>query len=116
MRRPALAYADLRRRPTARVLILASTMSGAVSFTWDPSKARSNRAKHGVSFDEAATVFADPEAQFYADLVHPKRGIVIGHSSRERLLIVVHIDMTTEVRIISARKATSHERKTYEEG
>lgn len=98
------------------MLAVAFGMSGAVRFQWDPSKARANHAKHGVSFDEAATVFADPEVQFYAGLVHPERCIAIGHSLRAHLLIVVHLETTDEVRIISARKASSRERKTYEEG
>jgi uncharacterized DUF497 family protein len=87
-----------------------------VRFTWDPAKARSNLAKHGVSFDEGTTVFDDPDAHFYADLTHPERCVVLGYSRAARLLIVVHIEMLDEVRMISARKATSHERKTYEEG
>jgi uncharacterized DUF497 family protein len=91
-------------------------MGDSVRFTWDPAKARSNLAKHGVSFDEASEVLTEPDTEFYADMIHPERCIAIGHSRDQRLLIVVHIDMTDTVRIISARKATSKERKKHEKG
>ena len=72
-------------------------MPSALKFTWDPVKARSNRVKHGVSFEEASTAFHDPNAQFYVDLAHANRLIAIGWSSKDRVLIVVHVDMMDTV-------------------
>jgi uncharacterized protein len=88
-----------------------------VRFTWHDEKAKSNVRKHGVSFDEAATVFADPLAFIVADEVYEERSIIVGLSARERLLFTVFVEVSDDhVRIISARRATSHERKKYEEG
>lgn len=88
-----------------------------VDFTWDPAKARANRAKHGVSFEEAVEVFVDPLALVVEDVAHPERLIIIGSSKGEHLLLVVFVEKDEDqVRIISARLATSHERKRYEEG
>jgi uncharacterized protein len=88
-----------------------------VQFAWDPGKARTNRAKHGVSFAEAATAFADPLALLLNDELHPERGILIGRSEAARLLFTVYVEIHEDlIRIISARRATSHERRRYEEG
>lgn len=88
-----------------------------MDFSWDDAKARSNRAKHGVSFSEAATVFSDPLALFVEDVGHAERMILIGMSTSNRLLLTVFIDQNADgVRIISARRATAHERQRYEEG
>ena len=85
-------------------------------FAWDPRKAALNLRKHGVSFDEAAAAFDDEHGAYYPDTLHPARFILIGLSSRLRLLYVVHAEVTRDViRIISARKATRHEKKRYEE-
>ncbi len=87
-----------------------------VDFTWDDRKAASNLKKHGVSFDEAATVFADPLALAIEDDVDLDRTLLLGMSNRQRLLLVVHIELDeSTIRIISARRATSHERRRYEE-
>jgi uncharacterized DUF497 family protein len=87
-----------------------------VDFSWDERKAASNLKKHGVSFDEAATVFADPLALAIDDLLEPERTLLLGMSNRQRLLLVVHIEQDeSTIRIISARRATSHERRRYEE-
>jgi uncharacterized protein len=89
-----------------------------VNFEWDPAKARQNRRKHRVSFEEAATVFGDPLALTYSDPDHAaleQRFITVGMSSANRSLIVAHADRGESIRIISARKATPHERKHYEE-
>lgn len=84
-------------------------------FTWNARKAASNLRKHGVSFDEATTAFADELAAYYPDTLSPERFIVIGLSRRHRLLYVVHAEVRTDViHIISARKATAHERTHYE--
>jgi len=88
-----------------------------VKFTWDPRKAAGNLGKHGVSFDEAATVFGDPLALVIDDAVDPARTLLLGMSVRFRVLLVVHAEVgESSIRIISARRATSHERRRYEEG
>ena len=88
-----------------------------IAFVWDPSKAASNRRKHGVSFEEAVEVFDDPVALLFADLEHGEPRIVaIGVSSRGRTLFVVSVDVEDDVmRIISARRASRSERRSYEE-
>jgi uncharacterized protein len=84
-------------------------------FTWNTRKAASNLKKHGVSFTEAATAFDDELAAYYPDTLYEDRFIVIGYSRRHRLLYVVHAEVQRDViRIISARKATSHEKARYE--
>ena len=90
-------------------------------FEWDSDKAQSNLRKHGVSFEEAKTVFNDPLLLTYPDDFHSAtedRLISIGYSGRQRLLLVVHTeqDQANEllIRIISSRHATAAERKTYE--
>jgi uncharacterized DUF497 family protein len=86
-----------------------------VRFVWYPKKAAANHKKHGVSFDEAATAFDDVLGAYYPDMLHETRFILIGHSRRYRLLYVVHAEVTpNRIRIISARKATQHEKKRYE--
>ncbi len=86
-------------------------------FTWDPRKAAVNLRKHGVSFDEAASVFADPLALAVEDAVDPGRALLIGLSDRRRLVLSVYTEVDDDtIRIISARRATSHERRHYEEG
>ena len=86
-------------------------------FVWDPRKAAANVVNHGVSFDEASTAFDDPLGAYYPDTLHPDRFILIGLSRRPRLLYVVHAEVKADrIRIISARKATKHEKKAYEEG
>jgi uncharacterized DUF497 family protein len=85
-------------------------------FVWDGSKAFANERKHRVSFEEAATAFADPLALFIEDDTNRENARVIGQSRGERLLLVVYVERGTDVlRLISARRATSHERKRYEE-
>lgn len=89
-----------------------------MNFEWDPEKATRNRRKHGVSFHEAATVFADPLAVTYHDPDHSiseERFITVGMSRTDRVLIVAHSDRGENIRIISARKTTVQERKHYEE-
>ena len=86
-------------------------------FTWNAKKAKSNLRKHKVSFDEATTVFADPLAIDSTDDEHPERRILIGLSERQGLLLTVFVEMAGDlIRLISARRATSHERRHYEEG
>ena len=91
--------------------------TNSVRFEWDPSKAATNQRKHGVGFDEAATVFADPLALYLQDRSHPERAVLVGASSQQRVIVTVFVEYTGDVvRIISARRATTHERRTYENG
>jgi uncharacterized DUF497 family protein len=87
-------------------------------FEWDPRKAASNLAKHGVSFEEAGSVFNDPLAYTFADPDHSigeDRMLTFGLSSAGRLLAVISTERGTALRIVSARKATRRERSTYEQ-
>jgi uncharacterized protein len=93
---------------------MATVVDG--DFEWDDAKALSNLAKHGVSFAEAATVFADPFAVYLDDGSGTNRTVVIGTSLRERILYVVHIERGKRDRIISARQAERGEREVYETG
>ncbi|MBM4020049.1 MAG: BrnT family toxin [Planctomycetes bacterium] len=89
----------------------------ALAFEWDANKARANRAKHGVSFDEASTAFGDPLSITISDPLHSEdeeRFVLIGRSLRNRLLVVVHTERGDRIRIISARPATRSERLRYE--
>ena len=84
-------------------------------FSWDPGKAASNVRKHGVTFEEATTVLADPLAMVITDTVHASRTLIIGESIRRRVLLTVFVERQQgEIRIISARCATNHERRDYE--
>lgn len=85
-------------------------------FEWDSGKAASNLEKHGVSFFEAATVFADPVAVYLDDGSGTGVMVVIGSSLRDRVLYVVHVERGERDRIISARLATGGEREVYESG
>jgi uncharacterized protein len=93
---------------------MATVVDG--DFEWDDGKAESNLETHGVSFPEAATVFADPYAVYLDDGSGTNRMVVIGTSLRERLLFVVHVERGDRDRIISARAATGPERDVYETG
>lgn len=87
-------------------------------FEWDEKKALSNLKKHGVSFEEACTAFADELSITIADIEHGKnedRFVLIGKSVKNNTLVVVHLEESdAKVRIISARKATKNEQRTYE--
>ena len=88
-------------------------------FEWDTEKAESNLQKHGVSFEEAATVFFDPLSLTIPDPLHSdeeNRFVTTGLSNQHRQLVVVHSDSDDRIRIISVRLATSSERKKYESG
>jgi uncharacterized DUF497 family protein len=87
-------------------------------FEWDESKAAVNLAKHGVSFEEAATVFGDPLSDTFDDPDHSaeeRRFVIIGMSENGRMLIVAHTDDGEVVRLINAREPTRGEREFYEE-
>jgi uncharacterized protein len=90
-----------------------------MSFQWDPDKAFSNADKHGVSFEEAVTVFGDILAVTIPDPDHSIgefRLLTTGFSRAQRLLVVSHTERNGQVRLISARLATRQERKTYASG
>ena len=88
------------------------------TFEWDPEKADSNIQKHGVSFDEASTVFGDPLSLLMPDPDHSadeERYVVLGVSAQQQLLVVAFAERPPNTRLISARRATRAERKRYEE-
>ncbi len=90
-----------------------------MEFEWNPDKAKLNLEKHGVSFQEATTVFNDPLSVTFPDPDHSigeNRYLIIGLSQFGQILVVSHTDRGEKVRIISARKATRQERRFYEEG
>lgn len=88
-----------------------------LEFQWDRVKADSNLLKHGVSFEEAATVFADEGSLTIDDPAHSAeeaRFVTIGSSYQNKTLVVVHTERGDAIRIISARPASRKERQTYE--
>ena len=90
-----------------------------MQFEWNPEKAASNLAAHGVAFKEASSVFGDPLATTIIDPDHSvgeRRFLTTGLSSQQRLLIVWHTDREEVIRIIGAREATPRERRIYESG
>ena len=90
-----------------------------MKFEWDRDKAAGNVRKHGISFNEAASVFHDPLAATGADPDHSEdeeRMVTFGMSSDGRLLVVAHTEREDGIRIITARRATRRERQIYEEG
>jgi uncharacterized protein len=84
------------------------------NFEWDSQKADANRAKHGVTFEEATTVFLDLDYELTVDPKNAERFIALGYSRLARMLFVVHCERAEHVRIISARKATRAEREQYD--
>jgi len=87
-------------------------------YIWDPGKAASNARKHSVTFDEGMSAFRDTSSITISDPDHSfgeERFLLVGYSDRSRLLVVSHVEDGRYVRIISARVATSAERKLYEE-
>ena len=88
-------------------------------FKWDATKSASNLARHGVSFEDASTVFGDLLATTIPDPEHSadeERFLTTGLASRQRIVIVWHTDRGEVVRIIGAREATPRERRSYESG
>lgn len=87
-------------------------------FEWNEEKAAYNKKKHKVSFEEASTVFRDLLSLTIPDPLHSEdenRLVIIGQSAKQLLLVVVHVERGSVIRLISARPATAHERKFYEE-
>ena len=90
----------------------------SLRFEWDLEKAAANLTKHGVSFEEALTVFSDPLARIFDNEDHSneeEREIIIGHSAKHRLLLVCFTARETAIRLFSARRATKREQQDYEE-
>jgi uncharacterized DUF497 family protein len=90
----------------------------ALGFEWDPRKARANQAKHGVTFGEASSAFGDPLSLTVPDSgewAEEERVVLVGLSSARRLLVVIHTKRGERIRLISARLATKHEKRQYEE-
>lgn len=90
-----------------------------IGFEWDRRKESANRQKHGVGFLEATAVFADPQSITISDPDHSgneERFVIVGSNSRRTLLVVVHTIRGARIRLISARAATKHEKRKYEEG
>jgi uncharacterized protein len=88
-----------------------------VRVAWDVEKADENIRKHGVAFEEAATVFGDPLAIVIDDPTHPENARIIGESEAQRILLVVFVERESDgLRLVSARRATRRERRRYEEG
>lgn len=91
-----------------------------MQFTWDLDKEKFNKKKHGISFQEAMTVFYDETAKLIKDPDHSneeERFILIGYNNQAKLLIVIHVyvEEIELIRIISARKATKKERRDFEQ-
>jgi uncharacterized protein len=87
-------------------------------FEWNAEKAEGNQSKHGVSFDEAATVFGDPLARLIDDPEHSgseARFVLFGRSNTGRFLAVMHTEWQDALRLISAREMTRNEKRDYEE-
>lgn len=89
-----------------------------LAFEWDPEKAGANHVKHGVTFEEASTVFGDPLARIVDDPRHSRdeeRFVIIGVSRNSRLIAVMFTERQERIRIASARLVTRAERRNYEE-
>lgn len=87
-------------------------------FEWDEAKAAANLDKHGISFDEAQSVFGDPDTITLFDDQHSDvedRFIDIGRSANGRILVVVYTENETRIRLISCRRATPKERRQYDQ-
>jgi uncharacterized protein len=90
----------------------------ALRFEWDSRKALINRRKHGITFEEASTIFDDSLSITIPDPAHSAgedRFITIGTSVKNRLIVVVHTDRYDNIRIVSARKPTGNEKRQYEQ-
>jgi uncharacterized protein len=88
------------------------------TFEWDAAKAAANLLQHGVSFEEAVTVFQDPLAKIHDDPDHSateRRALIVGNSAKSQSLVVSFTDRGSNIRLISARPVTRHERRDYEE-
>src|SRR6266496_3076663 len=115
MRARSIRALDAFRSPKRPRIFLGMSFT----FEWDDEKAAENLTKHGISFSEASTVFGDPLSRTILDPVYSEaeeRFVVLGQSGLQHTLVVVHTYPGAVIRIVSARLATSHERKDYERG
>jgi uncharacterized DUF497 family protein len=99
-------------------LVGISVLREYVRFSWDAKKARENRRKHGITFDEAATCFEDPKGVYLRNDApsYEDRLILIGASAKRRVLFVVHAEVGRDaIRIVSARKASKAQIRIYQE-
>ena len=90
-----------------------------MQFEWDPAKAEDNEAKHGVTFQEASTVFGDALSMVFDDPDHSydeQLSLIVGQSDQGRTLVIAYTERGDSIRIISARETTRSERETYENG
>ncbi len=90
-----------------------------MKYEWDPEKDRRNQFKHGIGFEEAATVFGDDFALTWEDRAHSElecRMLTLGYTETHRLVIVAHTEREDRTRIITARRATAIEQRLYESG
>jgi uncharacterized DUF497 family protein len=114
-----LFFTQIQSLYTFSLLLLPLlSVNQGMQFEWDQLKAATNLKKHGVSFEEAKTVFDNPLAVIFDDEAHSideSREIIIGHSQRNRLLLVVFTERSSSIRIISTRLATRKEREDYEQ-
>ena len=107
---------------TVLTLYILLSYPSVVEFAWDPRKNERNREKHGISFEEAQEIFSDPLHLSVIDLrfsYFEERWITIGQTGRRRIVVAAHMYLNPDgdevIRMISAREATAHERKRYEE-
>ena len=108
-----------RWRPPRHWQVAGIQNKMSFNFEWNPKKAAANDRKHGITFEEASTVFADYLSLTIPDPLHSEneeRFVTTGRSEKQRLIVVVHTERGNTIRIISARTATPHERKRCEEG
>jgi len=111
-RAPVLLLPAAKAARRARIKAMSTVVYGG--FEWDDTKALGNLAKHGVSFEEASTVFADPCYILRVDDAHPDTFFAIGVSGLARVLTVVHVERGPHLRLVSARRATAREAAIYE--
>ncbi len=103
--------------PDGTVALSRTTRPDDPRFEWDEAKARANAKKHGVTSEEASSVFADPLAAIFTDEAHSDqevREIIVGHSAKGHLLVTSFTERGEAIRIISVRQATTRERRDYE--
>lgn len=93
--------------------VVATVVHG--DFEWDDAKAERNLAKHGVAFEEAVLAMKDPLSLDFEDLVEPANLITLAATPEGRILYIVSTERDGRLRLISARDASTHERRRYEE-
>jgi uncharacterized protein len=105
--------------PPSEEQLMRTPPANSIVFEWDEKKAQINLKKHGISFEEARTIFGDPRTLTVFDRLHSQeedRSITLGMSTEGHVLVVVHTDRGRKIRLISARRASPGERRAYEKG